>query len=49
VVILGTSTSPEKLGYGVARNLVQSGYQGAVHLVAQKSGEVFEKKIHTKR
>ena len=26
VVVIGASTSPEKLGYGVARNLVQSGY-----------------------
>jgi acetyltransferase len=47
VVILGASTSPEKLGYGVTRNLIQSGYTGAIHLVAQKSGEVFGKMIHT--
>lgn len=47
VVIIGASTSPEKLGYGVARNLIQSGYQGGIHLVAQKSGEVFGRKIHT--
>ncbi|HRQ23023.1 MAG TPA: acetate--CoA ligase family protein, partial [Anaerolineales bacterium] len=47
VVIVGASTSPEKLGYGVARNLIQSGYTGAIHLVAQKSGEVFGRKIHT--
>ncbi|MDP1545040.1 MAG: acetate--CoA ligase family protein [Anaerolineales bacterium] len=47
VVVIGASTSPEKLGYGVARNLIQSGYTGAIHLVAQKSGEIFGKKIHT--
>ena len=47
VVIIGASTSPEKLGYGVVRNLIQSGYTGAIHLVAQKSGEVFGKQIHT--
>lgn len=47
VVIVGASTSPEKLGYGVARNLIHSGYTGAIHLVAQKSGEVFGKQIHT--
>ncbi|MDP1624446.1 MAG: CoA-binding protein, partial [bacterium] len=47
VVVIGASTSPEKLGYGVARNLIQSGYQGAIHLVAQKSGEVFGRQIHT--
>lgn len=41
VVIVGASTSPEKLGYGVARNLTASGYQGAIHFVSQKSGELF--------
>lgn len=47
IVIIGASTSTEKLGYGVARNLIQSGYKGGIHLVAQKSGETFGKKIHT--
>lgn len=47
VVVVGASTSPEKLGYGVARNLIQSGYKGGIHFVAQKSGELFERKIHT--
>ena len=47
VVIIGASTSPEKLGYGVARNLTQSGYQGAVHFVSQKYGELFERPIYT--
>lgn len=41
VVVIGASTSSEKLGYGVARNLVQSGYQGAIHFVSQKKGELF--------
>ncbi len=47
VVIVGASTSPEKLGYGVARNLIQSGYTGGIHFVAQKSGELFGRRIHT--
>lgn len=47
VVVVGASTSPEKLGYSVARNLIESGYKGAVHFVAQKSGELFGKGIHT--
>lgn len=47
VVVIGASTSPEKLGYGVARNLVQSGYQGAIHFVSQKSGELFERPLYT--
>ncbi|MFM8367599.1 MAG: acetate--CoA ligase family protein, partial [Chloroflexota bacterium] len=47
IVILGASMSPEKLGYGVARNLIQSGYKGEIHLVAQKVGKVFGKNIQT--
>jgi acetate---CoA ligase (ADP-forming) len=41
IVVIGASTSPEKLGYGVARNLIQGGYKGAVHFVSQKQGELF--------
>ena len=47
VVVIGASTSPEKLGYGVARNLIQSGYQGAIHFVSQKPGELFGHPIYT--
>ncbi len=47
VVIVGTSTSPEKLGYGVARNLTASGYRGAIHFVGQKSGTLFGHPIYT--
>src|SRR5581483_10039160 len=47
IVIVGASTSPEKLGYGVARNLIQSGYQGAIHFVSQKSGQLFGRALYT--
>jgi acetate---CoA ligase (ADP-forming) len=47
VVVIGASTSLEKLGYGVARNLIQSGYQGAIHFLSQKSGELFGRPIYT--
>jgi acetyltransferase len=47
VVVIGASTSPEKLGYGVARNLIQSGYQGAIHFVSQKQGTLFERPLYT--
>jgi len=47
VIVVGASTSPEKLGYGVARNLVQSGYPGAISFVSQKQGELFGRPIHT--
>src|SRR5512138_2602616 len=47
IVVIGASTSPEKLGYGVARNLINSGYQGAIHFVSQKQGELFGRPLHT--
>src|SRR5829696_714773 len=47
IAIIGASTSPEKLGYGVARNLIQSGYSGAIHFVGQKPGELFWRPMYT--
>ncbi|MFZ5912374.1 MAG: acetate--CoA ligase family protein [Chloroflexota bacterium] len=47
VVIVGASTSPEKLGYGAARNLVYSGYSGAIHFVSQKTGTLFNHPLYT--
>jgi acyl-CoA synthetase (NDP forming) len=37
IVVIGASTSPEKLGYGVARNLVRISYK-ARSISAAKSG-----------
>jgi len=47
VVVVGVSTSPAKLGYGIARNLIQSGYSGAIHFVGKKAGELFGGPIYT--
>src|SRR5512135_3142042 len=47
IVVIGASTSPEKLGYGVARNLIQSGYKGAIHFVSQKRGVLFAHPLYT--
>jgi acetyltransferase len=47
VVVIGASTAPEKLGYGVARNLIQSGYTGAIHFVGQRTGALFGRPLHT--
>lgn len=47
VVVVGASASPGKLGYGVARNLVGSGYRGAVHFVGQNPGELFGRQLYT--
>lgn len=46
VVVIGASTLPEKLGYGVARNLIASGYKGAIHFVSQKKGQLFEHPLY---
>lgn len=40
VAIVGASADPMKLGYGVARNLIQSQYKGAIHLVNPKGGTI---------
>jgi acetyltransferase len=47
VVVVGASTSPEKLGYGAARNLVYSGYNGAIHFVSQKTGTLFNHPLYS--
>ncbi|MBN1266460.1 MAG: acetate--CoA ligase family protein [Anaerolineales bacterium] len=47
VVVVGASASPGKLGYSVAQNMRESGYQGEVHYVNPKGGELFGKPIHT--
>ena len=41
IAIIGVSREPAKLGYGLARNLIQSGYSGAIHLVNPRGGEIF--------
>ncbi len=46
VVVIGASQNPTKLGYGVARNLVVSGYAGAVHFVNPRGGQLFDRPLH---
>ncbi|MCP4142567.1 MAG: CoA-binding protein [Chloroflexi bacterium] len=45
IAIVGASSHPEKLGYGVARNLNKSGYTGAVHYINPKGGNIFGQEI----
>ncbi len=45
VVLIGASREPSKLGYGLARNLVRSGYPGAIHFVNPKGGQLFGREI----
>ena len=41
IALVGVSHDPTKLGYGLARNVVQSNYQGVVHFVNPKGGSLF--------
>ncbi|HFQ92422.1 MAG TPA: CoA-binding protein, partial [Anaerolineae bacterium] len=46
VALIGASANPTKLGFGLARNLAQSGYQGAIHFVNPKGGALLERPLH---
>jgi acetate---CoA ligase (ADP-forming) len=46
IAILGASSDPGKLGYAVARNLVEGGYPGAVHFVNPKGGTLYGRPLH---
>jgi acetyl coenzyme A synthetase (ADP forming)-like protein len=46
VVIVGASADPAKLGYSIARNMLSSGYAGALHFVNPKGGQLFERPIY---
>ena len=43
----GLRQNPAKLGYGVARNLVVSGYRGAMYFVNPHGGRLFDRPIYT--
>ncbi len=46
VAVVGASQNPAKLGFGVARNLVVSGYRGATHFVNPHGGILFDQPIY---
>jgi acetate---CoA ligase (ADP-forming) len=46
IAVIGASTDPSKLGYGLARNLVQCNFQGAIHFVNPKGGSLLGRPIH---
>jgi acetyltransferase len=47
VVIVGASGNPTKLGFGLARNLVASGYGGAIHFVNPRGGRILERPVYS--
>jgi acetyl coenzyme A synthetase (ADP forming)-like protein len=46
IAILGASGDTGKLGYAVARNLVEGGYSGDVHFVNPKGGVLFNRQMY---
>jgi acetyltransferase len=42
IAIVGASNNPRKLGFTLTQNLIQSGYEGAIHLVNPKQGSFLE-------
>jgi len=46
VMIIGASTDPTKLGYGLARNLVHSGYPGQIYFVNPKGGTLLGQPVY---
>ena len=47
VVLLGASTDPTKLGFGLARNLVQSDFRGAIHFVNPHGGTLLNRPVYS--
>lgn len=46
VAIVGASQDPTKLGYGAARNLVVSGYQGKIYFINPRGGTLFDQEMY---
>jgi acetyl coenzyme A synthetase (ADP forming)-like protein len=47
VAVIGASRDETKLGYGVVRNLIASGYKGALHFVNPKAPEIHGRPSYT--
>ncbi|MFZ5808156.1 MAG: acetate--CoA ligase family protein [Chloroflexota bacterium] len=47
IALIGASADPNKLGYALARNLVQSNYQGELHFVNPKGGTLLGRKMYS--
>jgi len=47
IALIGASTDPSKLGYGLARNLIQCNFQGVIHFVNPKGGTLLGHPIHS--
>ncbi len=46
IALVGASQNPRKLGFGMARNLVQSGYKGRIYMVNPGGGKLLEHPVY---
>ena len=46
IAVLGASSNPHKLSYGIVRNLLINGYQGEVYPVNPNADEILGKKVY---
>jgi acetyltransferase len=46
VVVIGATAHQGKLGYGVSRNLISSGFRGEVYFVNTKGGVIFGRQVY---
>ena len=46
IAVIGASQKETKLGYGISRNIVRSGYSGELFFINPKGGELLGKKIY---
>lgn len=47
IAVIGASREPGKLGYFLARNLIASGYGGAIHLINPRGGSLLGREMIT--
>lgn len=47
IAVIGASRHPDKLGYGLARNLIQSNFQGVIHFVNPRGGSLMGRPMYT--
>jgi len=45
VAVVGASHDPEKIGYKILQNIIQSGYPGAIHPINPRGGEILGRRV----
>jgi acetyl coenzyme A synthetase (ADP forming)-like protein len=46
VAVIGASRDPQKLGYGVVRNLIQYGYDGPIYPINPRATDILERRAY---